>query len=680
MTDDIHFKEEILKNVRDFEEDLLKKINTKMSELNSDYKKFHQNLKNLSENNKKLIDSLTSKNLDFEKIASLEQFRNKVDSILITHEIRINNNIEEISSIKEKYDRALIENLLVPGYVGPSCQFKNIGEFIIYNLSEISKIKSEKDMMRNSFKDLRIKTDSSMRAVLNMNESLARRCNDYADHRISELKKLVYEKIDYMNTKEREIRDMINNFQEAQKIFQNNKNNFKHEIKDEILSSIDIRINESKKNQEEVIYNAVNQNNNFLEKYVNQIFETKIKAIEDNIFDIQNKLKLISKEKEYFMNKKNSWQNNNINDFPLVSSLSQKAIIRFKSENKEEKKINKNESNEAIKKNITYSNVNNNEVNNYYKPSKTYSNYIINDNSNKVNDKNTKDIKINNNKNSIISEPKLISNKLNQKNILNINFNEKPKILNETNKNNNIEKSIPSILTINKEKESSEMLLKNKNSKILIFNYDQKNHNSKSTNSKLSLRKGSDNRNEFMKNFVNIKTLKNNKDSDMIESELKEEEKTFRNVLDSLQTPKILEKRILSNNELKINQSKSNNLNNKINLKSVLNHSGSDINNYILKYNKNYPLQKNDFQYKTVENWNKNLKNWKSERNIKLNKDKGNALNLVKLELKSDNNMINGATVLANKKTMNKHITKIEYPNSFEKLYNVQVVTNETKY
>ena len=679
MTDDLHFKEEILKNVHDFEEDLLKKINTKMNELNSDYKKFHQNLKNLSENNKKLIDSLTSKNLDFEKIASLEQFRNKVDSILITHEIRINNNIVEISSIKEKYDRALIENLLVPGYVGPSCQFKNIGEFIIYNLSEVSKIKSEKDMMRNSFKDLRIKTDSSMRAVLNMNESLARRCNDYADNRISELKKLVYEKIDFMNTKEREIRDMINNFQEEQKIFENNKNNFKNEIKDEVLSSVDIRINESKKSQEEVIYNAVNQNNNFLEKYVNQIFETKIKAIEDNILDIKNNLQSITNEKKYFINKKHS-QNNYINDFPLVSSLSQKAIIKYKSENKEEKKINKNESNDDIKQNITYSNVNNNEVNDYYKQTKTYSNYIINDNSNKINDKKTKDIKINNKKNSIISEPTLISNKLNQKTILNINFIEKPKIVNETNKNNNIEKSIPSIPKISKEKESSEILLKNKNSKILIFNYDQKNHNSKSTNSKLNIRKGSDNSQEFMKNFVNIKILKNNKDSDMIESELKEEEKTFRNILDSLQTPKILEKRILSNNELKINHSKSNNQNNKINLKSILNHSGTDINNYILKYNKKYPLQKNDFQYKTVENWNKNLKNWKSERNIKLNKDKGNALNLVKLELKSDNNMINGATILANKKTMNKHITKIEYPNSFEKLYNVQVVTNETKY
>ena len=64
----------------------------------------------------------------------------------------------------------------------------------------------------------------------------------------------------------------------------------------------------------------------------------------------------------------------------------------------------------------------------------------------------------------------------------------------------------------------------------------------------------------------------------------------------------------------------------------------------------------------------------KSERNNKLNKEKGNVFNLVKLELKSENNVINGANILANKKIMNNHITKMDYPNSFGNLYNVQVV------
>ena len=344
MSEDRHFKEEILKNIHDFEEDLIKKVNTKMKELNSDYKKFHQNINDLSENNKKLINSLINENFNLEKITSLEQFRNKADSILITHEIRINNNIEEISSIKTKYDKALIENLLVPGFVGPSCQFKNIGEFIIYYISEVSKIKSEKDMMRNSFKELRIKTDSSMRTVLNMNESLVRRCNDYTDSRFSDFKKLVNEKIDYVNTKEKEIKEIINIFKEEQKIFENNKNNFGNELKEEILSSLDVKMNEIKKNQEETIYKAINQNNNFIENYVNQILENKFKIVENNILDIQNKLKElkdISNEKNFYMNNINISKKenlNNKNNLPRVSYLSQKNLTIFKSENKEEKK------------------------------------------------------------------------------------------------------------------------------------------------------------------------------------------------------------------------------------------------------------------------------------------------------------------------------------------------------
>ena len=675
MSEDRHFKEEILKNIHDFEEDLIKKVNTKMKELNSDYKKFHQNINDLSENNKKLINSLINENFNLEKITSLEQFRNKADSILITHEIRINNNIEEISSIKTKYDKALIENLLVPGFVGPSCQFKNIGEFIIYYISEVSKIKSEKDMMRNSFKELRIKTDSSMRTVLNMNESLVRRCNDYTDSRFSDFKKLVNEKIDYVNTKEKEIKEIINIFKEEQKIFEDNRNNFGNELKEEILSSLDVKMNEIKKNQEETIYKAINQNNNFIENYVNQILENKFKIVENNILDIQNKLKElkdISNEKNFYMNNINISKKENINNknnLPRVSYLSQKNLTIFKSENKEEKKINKNENNDYII-NKTPSNSNNNELNENYISNNTFSNFSLNQN--KTNDKILKETKVTNNiNNKIISEPKLILNQ-NQKTLFHLkeqsnNFNEIT---------NNIEKSIPSIPRIFKEKESSDIILKHRNSKILIFNYDQKNKNTKTIKTRLNIKKRSNNSSEFMRNFVNIKTLKNNRDSDMIEYEPNEEEKSFRNILDSLQTPKILEKRILSNDELRISHSKSNNINAKINYRNVLNNSGSDINNYILKYNKNFsPIHKKiDFKFNTLENLRKNSKNLKSERNNKLNKEKGNVFNLVKLELKSENNVINGANILANKKIMNNHITKMDYPNSFGNLYNVQVV------
>ena len=687
MDDDRNFKEEILKNIRIFQEDLLKKINSKMIELNTDYKKFHQNLSQLSENNKKLIESIITKNVNFEKISSLENFRNKVDSILITHEIRINNNIEEISSIKTKYDKALIDNLLVPGYVGPSCQFKNIGEYIIHNINEISKIKSDKEVIRNSFRDLRIKTDSSMRAILNLSESSVRRCNDYTDNRISDLKKLVYEKIDFMNTKEREIKLMIKNFEEEQEKFKQNKVDFGNELKDNILSDIDIRINQIiNKDQEEIKNKILNQNNN-LEKYIEEIFENKMKSINENITEIHNKINQIYTKKENDSSLiKNILNNNEIikmmPKFPLISSFSQRALPIFKSEKNVEKtaeKINnKNENNENYKQNITYSSFNNNNnnidnnkelLNDNYKPNKTQINNVLTNNNNINNDINSRkksvpDInEIYEKKKNINIENQLLSNKINQKNLLKYNFKEFENKYSEIQKNNNgaVEKSIESAPIIYKEKASSDLVLKHKNSKILIFNYEQKNHNTKSIpKTRLSIKSPKIN-DEFMKNFTNIKTLKVDKinrinidiNCDVPGSPGPGEEKTSRNIIDDLKNPKILEKRILTNEEIIKNNDKHHNFNNKINFS---------------------PQNKNS-DFKTKENWKNSQKKMKTEKNINLkNKDGLGELNLIKLELNPANNLTNGAKVLANKKIMNNHITKLDYPNSFSSLYNLQII------
>ena len=680
MSDDLHFKEEILKNIHDFEDDLLKKINKKMIELNKDYKKCHDNLNILSENNKQLIDSLISKNINIEKISSLEQFRNKVEGMLITHEIRINNNIEDINLIKSKYDKALIENLLIPGYIGPKCQFKNIGEYIIHNTNELSKVKSEKDIISNLFKELRIKTDSSMRSILNLNESFVGRCNNYTDNRISELRTLLYEKIEFMNYKEREIKEIIKKVQEEEKNFDKNRQNFGNNLKEDIFSKIDLKLTEIKKNQEEIIYKTISQNNKYLENLVNQIFENKIKIIQENILDIQNKLAYLNKEKDNsFLIKPHINLKNNYK-FPLISSLSQKNINIFKYDTIEEKITKKNDFNfnENFKENITISNVDDNKKENY-KPNNTYSN------SNNLSTMN-KNETINKDfipKSENYTPETNIENRLSKKNITKL-------ILNEQNNNNyeiqknNIEKSIDSVPFIYKEKDESDILSKRKNSNALIFNYEQKNHNNyknKLLVSKINIKKAINN-NEFMKNFVNLKTLKienNNKDSDVIDFG-SGDEKTFRNIIDDLQTPKILEQKILSNKELQRNSDDKYLVpNTKINHKSELNHSGEDISNLILKNNMFFspPERKNDF--KTLDNCQKKSKIWKSNRSIKIRKDKDkeNGCNLVKLELKSDNNLVNGATIIANKKIMNKHITKMKYPNSFASLYNIRIINKD---
>ena len=207
LNDDFkQFQDEVLKGIKEFEEDVMRKVTTKMTDLNVDYKKFHLELKNISDQNKKLMELMTNKNIYLEKIPMLEQFKNKVDGMLITHEIRINNNINELSSMRNKYDSDILENSLVSGYVGPSCQYKNVGEFILYAINEIARQRSEKELLKNAFKELKIKTEASIKSIINLNETIIRRSQDYTDTRIKDFKDLVYQKINYMDTKGKEVK------------------------------------------------------------------------------------------------------------------------------------------------------------------------------------------------------------------------------------------------------------------------------------------------------------------------------------------------------------------------------------------------------------------------------------------------------------------------------------------
>ena len=84
-------------------------------------------------------------------------------------------------------------------------------------------------------------------------------------------------------------------------------------------------------------------------------------------------------------------------------------------------------------------------------------------------------------------------------------------------------------------------------------------------------------------------------------------------------------------------------------------------------------------EIRNLKSRQKNLLSTKSDRNIKFKKERNNKndyYNLVNLELGNKNYTVNGATVLAQKKLVNNHITKIEGQNSFSKLFNVQLSKN----
>ena len=150
----------ILKNIIEFKNELLKRINSLESRL-SDRIKLHDKdftmkLDTISEKIKPMQTDIytlmhisSEKEKNIEKIENLEKFKNKTESTILAQNIRINKSLDEISDIKAKYDKIIIENLTIPGFVGHSCKYKNLSEFIISNLKENDKNENQYNNLNN---------------------------------------------------------------------------------------------------------------------------------------------------------------------------------------------------------------------------------------------------------------------------------------------------------------------------------------------------------------------------------------------------------------------------------------------------------------------------------------------------------------------------------------------------
>ena len=207
------FKEELLKRMREFETKMTSQITNKELTLNADYQAFTSKINVLMNNNKEMISAITSQKVKFDKISELESFKNKTDSMLITHEIRIKNNIDEIEKIKTKYDKIISDNLYVSGYIGNSCQFRNLAEYLNFNIAEVSRLKMEKDQLKRDIKDIRNKFDGIMKSMVNMNDNTAKLCNNYTDTKQEYFQIQLNNAIKEVNQKSMDMRVVMQKFQ-----------------------------------------------------------------------------------------------------------------------------------------------------------------------------------------------------------------------------------------------------------------------------------------------------------------------------------------------------------------------------------------------------------------------------------------------------------------------------------
>ena len=332
------FKDEILNKIREIESKFLNELSKKNLEININYENFSEKVNSILESNRLMIESITNQKIHFEKISKLELITKKLDDKLITQEIRITNLFNDIKQMKANYDKIITDNLIIPGYLGPGCPFRSLGNFIISSTDEFKKFKDEKEFIKKMNLELKDKLDSMFKNMSNFVEFNSSNCRAYTDSKEREYNIKLDSKFRQMNEKtietNRHIYSKQINFEEKlkeigneiDKLYENkkNENNLINGKFEEIkVKEEEMKINLIKTQKE--IYELqltkkelIDQIKNLYSKIENLNKITKLKIKEKNVI---NSDILYSNEKNLNKYENNSYYNtNNISEYTKKAS------------------------------------------------------------------------------------------------------------------------------------------------------------------------------------------------------------------------------------------------------------------------------------------------------------------------------------------------------------------------
>ena len=370
------FQDEILKKIKELETRLFTHLSKKNLEINMNYEDFSEKVNSILESNRLMIESITNQKINFEKISKLESLINVINEKLTTHDIRINNIINDIKKMKFNYDKILNDNLIIPTYIGPGSMYKSIGDFIVNSINEFKIFKEEKEKLNISNIELKNKLDSMMKNMSNFVEFNSARCMAYTDAKEKEFQEKLDSKMKQIDEKNLEGNQGVYAKQiksEAKINELGNELNKLLEDKNNINNKFEkIELNEGEINEE-------------LKKVSNEVFELKImkRDLSEKIKYLTKKIENINKESKskFFVQqnkdnqdilpvKKNKFNsvgnifhilnnNNNINntleeknkkeknEFPNLSNIFN-SLSPNNTKNKEKTKIYRNEKKDSL--------------------------------------------------------------------------------------------------------------------------------------------------------------------------------------------------------------------------------------------------------------------------------------------------------------------------------------------
>ena len=334
----ISLKEELYKEIRDVEKKLNLQIMVKSREIEEKNKKFIEEFNLMLEKNKTLVTSITTQNLYFDKINDLENFRKKIDSMIITHEIRINNNIKDIKDLSFKFGKEISDNLNVSGFIGPSCKFKSISNYLSSNINEVDRLKAEIENSKKDNKEIKKKMEEIIKTVVNLVDGSNSKCIEYTDNKNRNIEEFVNKKVGEFSDKIIEFKSLLMSQEKINEIHDNivkkiQDNNYDKKEIDNMLNNIvnnfGITLENFKTQNNEEINDLIKMNADRLDSDIkennNSIKDLKMKIVKIN--QIQSQLLKNNNSMRNLLNKNLNNKNNNINNEEIITNNRRNSVV-----------------------------------------------------------------------------------------------------------------------------------------------------------------------------------------------------------------------------------------------------------------------------------------------------------------------------------------------------------------
>ena len=235
--DILHFKDEMLKEIKVIKNSITEKYDLSLSFMKEKFDKYESRLNNQSERINEINTSITSNDDTIKEIKSLIDFRNKIKEQMLTMNIKLNNIDREAKNGIFRIDNILSDSVVYPSVIGKVAKFKTFHQMIDYILSQTSQNITFREKIVLDINQLKKTISSFDQGFQIFKENMNKEINILIEVKLKNIIKETNENLEkskkQINEYIKEIQESVIKFQEKLGEFDELKNKITQEIKEE---------------------------------------------------------------------------------------------------------------------------------------------------------------------------------------------------------------------------------------------------------------------------------------------------------------------------------------------------------------------------------------------------------------------------------------------------------------